>query len=582
MTIRYAASCAVADIMAAHALAVAGDTISVPGGTASWASMPTFTKAVDIICAGATITMTGGAYAFTYQPGAGTQTRFSITGFAWNLGGRPMWHLINTSSSLPIRNVRIHHNSFLSCGGNPTGLIDGPVFGVMDNCTTTGEWHVDNYCQDACADWADTAPAAVAGGADNFYYEDNHIAMKDCLSTCGHGGRYCYRHNTIAIIGGINPYPFFDHHGNQPSGVVGGRLTEIYENDIDAGGHSGRLFDHRGGQMMYWNNRFTNLGSYDYQIREEYCNHVTCANTVDFTLHDSYYWGNMINGSLFSPNAASVDAYGTCSLGAWTSYHDLATEGVIEGKKFWIHRAAFNGQVGMGVGTLAQRPSSGLVAGVAYWATDAQTLYRATGPTTWEVYYIPYTYPHPLRSESYSTPLILAVSSATIGLSVAAPTLGVPAAYTLELASAVFSSLTSDVPTLTPLEPMPWTIMLGPLGSETTLPTLNWPAGSSPEMPIGRTAYIDKVALVDGSVRYNFRTQAPREWTFTWERLTREEATLITDLTIYNEPLHFQNKWVDSTWHWAVIIGFEVVPAATTLATGGPFYKVTLSLQEVL
>ena len=33
---------------------------------------------------------------------------------------------------------------------------------------------------------------------------------------------------------------------------------------------------------------------------------------------------------------------------------------------------------------------------MGYWATDTQTLYRATGATTWEIFYTPYTYPHPL------------------------------------------------------------------------------------------------------------------------------------------------------------------------------------------
>ncbi|MBC8875782.1 MAG: hypothetical protein H8E44_40675 [Planctomycetes bacterium] len=48
--------------------------------------------------------------------------------------------------------------------------------------------------------------------------------------------------------------------------------------------------------------------------------------------------------------------------------------------------------------------------GVAYWATDKGgnwnttndaandgALYKCTAPNTWMLYYVPYTYPHPLR-----------------------------------------------------------------------------------------------------------------------------------------------------------------------------------------
>jgi hypothetical protein len=57
----------------------------------------------------------------------------------------------------------------------------------------------------------------------------------------------------------------------------------------------------------------------------------------------------------------------------------------------------FNGTVGTGSGLLASRPSS-CTAGVAYWATDASTLYKCASTNTWATYYQPYVYPHPLVS----------------------------------------------------------------------------------------------------------------------------------------------------------------------------------------
>jgi len=55
--------------------------------------------------------------------------------------------------------------------------------------------------------------------------------------------------------------------------------------------------------------------------------------------------------------------------------------------------------VGIGVGLLSARPSTGLAPGVAYFATDVGTqgtLYIATSSSTWNTYYQPHQYPHEL------------------------------------------------------------------------------------------------------------------------------------------------------------------------------------------
>lgn len=78
----------------------------------------------------------------------------------------------------------------------------------------------------------------------------------------------------------------------------------------------------------------------------------------------------------------------------------------------------FDGTVGVGWGTLANRPTT-CTAGVAYWATDQGSwnqstsnpygaqqngadgvLYKATATNTWTLYYEPYTYPHPLQGNA--------------------------------------------------------------------------------------------------------------------------------------------------------------------------------------
>ncbi len=100
---------------------------------------------------------------------------------------------------------------------------------------------------------------------------------------------------------------------------------------------------------------------------------------------------------------------------------------VHENAEYFNHDTAFDGHAevntfygpvlanGMGCGPLADRPTT-CTPGVAYWATDQScttvsdsnvgvnpsvpisgTLYKCVSQDTWEEYYTPYTYPHPLR-----------------------------------------------------------------------------------------------------------------------------------------------------------------------------------------
>jgi hypothetical protein len=72
--------------------------------------------------------------------------------------------------------------------------------------------------------------------------------------------------------------------------------------------------------------------------------------------------------------------------------------------------STFSGAVGTGSGLLSARPSScsagpgGNTPGVAYWATDTNTLYVCNPTNTWTAYYTPFTYPHPLTLGSDPAP----------------------------------------------------------------------------------------------------------------------------------------------------------------------------------
>ena len=62
---------------------------------------------------------------------------------------------------------------------------------------------------------------------------------------------------------------------------------------------------------------------------------------------------------------------------------DVANK-LAENVTYWNEKSSFNGTVGVGACSLASRPAT-FTTGVAYWATDTNTLYRATAPDTWSV-----------------------------------------------------------------------------------------------------------------------------------------------------------------------------------------------------
>lgn len=101
---------------------------------------------------------------------------------------------------------------------------------------------------------------------------------------------------------------------------------------------------------------------------------------------------------------------------------------VVNNRDIYAPNASFNGTSGTGYGPLASRPSTcaqgpsvlipagGKLPGVAYWATDTNTLYVCYPANTWNAYYTPYTYPHPLvtGNQTSGTPLAPTNLTATV------------------------------------------------------------------------------------------------------------------------------------------------------------------------
>lgn len=444
-----AASASQADVQACITAASNGDTIHVPAGTPAAYSGITVSKDLSIIGAGAGVTnLSGSGACFNLDYSHTTR----ISGFKFTnctVGG--------SSNAAAGKSFRIDHNTFTatiwaqndingSCQTpqvHPTGLVDHNTISnyrfITDstNCIPSD----GNY---ASQEWAKQPPVGNSGTIINgvmqevVYYEDNTVTNTLPGTTINwvdgnQAGRYVLRFNTV----NGSAFNFVEVH-SEAGDNRGVQWWEFYNNTISVTGSwfTGAFI--RAGSGMMWGNvmptgvygeditlnnvrscnaqgggqgKCDGTSSYDQNTSGQsgYACRDQIGRSYDTTLWSggaysqpstpAYFWSNTHAGS-GSQLAVSVDAGETCFGGDFNATHIKAN------RDFYVQNASFNGTSGVGVGTLAARPTT-CTAGVGYWATDQGNwnqsgsggqgvLFKCTATNTWTLYYTPLTYPHPL------------------------------------------------------------------------------------------------------------------------------------------------------------------------------------------
>ncbi len=456
------AGASASDVQNAINSASDGATITFATGSYSWSSFISFstTKGVTLLCNGVCNLTTNGTV-LGIQNFSGTLTQlYRFSGFnvtTTNTGQGIFWFDACLNCRGQINQIRVDHNTFtVNSGSNGTIIFAGDTqsvgyyYGVIDHNTViaSGPHPVALYFP--IGDYDNSPPVTSHfGTANNMFLEDNVLTVatnndvsSPCFTDAWGFAPLVIRHNTVTNClevvhdlghaGGPSNVEVYNNKFIQTSGIAGQGADDGY-----------RMFHHQGAQEeIFWNNSFTPLSgqsgdtiSVTANYVDSYCSSYPCLGNGSHgpqpgrdsagVLKPIYVWGNFntINGNLVVGGnessgtyvAENRDLYNAVSANAQTS-----------------PTSPFNGTVGVGFGTLANRPTTcthsnsasptrsqddghgGVgyavqsVVGTIGASTGAGTasdvvLYSCTATNTWTQIYKPYTYPHPLTTGTTGT-----------------------------------------------------------------------------------------------------------------------------------------------------------------------------------
>jgi len=353
------------------------------------------------------------------------------------------------------------NGALLEFTGCVYGVVDHSIFdnpaGSVNNAIRVFNQSTCNSDALGVGDQAFAAPTGL--GTSKFIFAEDNVFNSGASNDCYDGGTFVWRHNTFNMTA---PAPAIQTHPTAGVRHRGCRAWEIYGNTFNAnpGNYIAAAFFVSAMTGVIWGNTLTSSSAgggtgfanlvtghdmrYDASTYAEgatpsgwgYCgthfNGTSSAwdqntnTSTGYPCLDQLGRGqgqlivldfpnakNNVTGTIAWPNQALepiyewADAYSPVPSNPSHIWSQSDPEALIN-RDYYLGTTdagtpiSFTGTTGVGSGLFSARPSA-CTPGVAYWATDQNTLYQCSAANNWAPYYTPYTYPHPLVSGTTQT-----------------------------------------------------------------------------------------------------------------------------------------------------------------------------------
>jgi hypothetical protein len=399
-----AASCSQANVQSAINAAANGDTVAIPAGSCSWSSSVSWTnKDITVQGAGIGNTVITGSGLFSINQ-TKTPASWRITGMTMT-GGAPdrVIALHGENASIAMKGWRIDHIRFnySQAQVNPLIMITGVLWGLIDNCTFDGTGYEISAIFGYLNSEGSGTPSGTLywnrpvnlGTDEAVYFEDitvNFSGNGPTVFDLVYGGSAVLRHSTIK-------YNYFITHSARGNDR-GGMKYEVYNNTFQGNGFY-RVAQLRSGTGVIFNNTISGYSNNNFDVDNQRSSTESGCYAVSSPLGrcngSSSYDGNVASngwpcldqtgrGGGAPKNQPSVPLYtwnngtnATCATGGTCDNKSKVTiNGACPSSAAWIKTT----------GDASPHPG-----GVVDYVNNGSTPKPG---------YTPYTYPHPLRSQT--------------------------------------------------------------------------------------------------------------------------------------------------------------------------------------
>lgn len=357
-----AASCSSSAVQAAISNAQPGDTVSVPAGDCSWGS---FTISGGVHVRGAGIGLTNISVNGSVEIKKHAWKNVELSGFSFSKsGGGESAKMFSVTGPWQAEPPLIHDNEFVV---NNAGIFRYQTNGgVIFNNVFRGEWDdsgIQHKIDDDDESWSteDTIGNRDSEGKLNLYVEDNVFeGMVNQGTDFDDGARVVFRHNTLVESS-------FNSHGlaTSPTGI---RHFEIYNNSFtypdDTVNQNWHIWI-RGGTGVIFDNDVEDI--------------------------DGVEWGN--KRELLLSVRAAVDGGNAGCCQTWACDHQVGQNH--DGNSQFLDPLTIWGNTGTLVHELSDGWSNSCGNDMSDFLQDGRDFVFTTDPKSG---YVPYPYPHPLRS----------------------------------------------------------------------------------------------------------------------------------------------------------------------------------------